>query len=177
MSNPTADPRYQAIELILSDVDGVLTDGRIVFDNQGIESKRFHVRDGVGVKLWQKAGYRFGLITSRSSHIVKTRAAELGIEIVRQGTRDKLAAVQQLLDEFGLQPEQICYIGDDLPDLAVVETAGLGVAVADACDELRQAADYVTALAGGQGAVRETIELILKAQRLWDDLIQEHSSR
>ncbi len=177
MSNPTADPRYQAIELILSDVDGVLTDGRIVFDNQGIESKRFHVRDGVGVKLWQKAGYRFGLITSRSSHIVKTRAAELGIELVRQGTRDKLTAMQQILDEFGLQPGQVCYIGDDLPDLAVVETVGLGVAVADACDELRQTADYVTVLAGGQGAVRETIELILKAQRLWDDLIQEHASR
>lgn len=163
--------------MILSDVDGVLTDGRIVFDNQGIESKRFHVRDGVGVKLWQKAGYRFGLITSRSSHIVKTRAAELGIELVRQGTRDKLTAMQQILDEFGLQPGQVCYIGDDLPDLAVVETVGLGVAVADACDELRQTADYVTVLAGGQGAVRETIELILKAQRLWDDLIQEHASR
>ena len=119
MSNPTADPRYQAIELILSDVDGVLTDGRIVFDNQGIESKRFHVRDGVGVKLWQKAGYRFGLITSRSSHIVKTRAAELGIEIVRQGTRDKPAAMRQILEELGLRPEQVCYIGDDLPEVSL----------------------------------------------------------
>ena len=168
------DERCQPIELILSDVDGVLTDGRITLDNQGIETKRFNNQDGMGVRLWQKAGYRFGLITLRSSHVVKIRAGELGIEIIRQGADNKLTALRQILDEVGLSPEQTCYLGDDLPDLPVVRAVGLGVAVADACTELRQGADYVTTVKGGSGAVRETIELILKAQRRWDDVIQTY---
>ena len=168
------DQRCRPIRLILSDVDGVLTDGGIVFDNQGIETKRFHVRDGMGIRLWQKAGYRFGLITHRSSNIVKMRVAELGIEIIRQGIDDKLTAMRGILAELRLTPAQVCYIGDDLPDLPVVRAVGLGVAVADACAELRQAAHYVTTLPGGAGAVRETIELILKAQARWEDLIQAY---
>jgi 3-deoxy-D-manno-octulosonate 8-phosphate phosphatase (KDO 8-P phosphatase) len=168
--------RCQPIELILTDVDGVLTDGGIVFDNQGIETKRFHVRDGLGIRLWQKAGYRFGVITVRSSHIVKMRVAELGIEIVRQGTDDKLATAKEILASLGLSARQACYIGDDLPDLPVVGAVGLGVAVADACDELRETAHYVTRLPGGAGAVRETIEMILKAQRRWDELTRMYRS-
>ena len=125
----TLDERCQPIELILSDVDGVLTDGSIVLDNQGIETKRFSTRDGLGVRLWQKAGYRFGLISLRSSQIVKMRAEELGIEIVRQASGDKSAAMRQVLDELRLSPEQTCFLGDDLPDLAAVRAAGLGVAV------------------------------------------------
>ena len=165
------DQRCQQIELVLSDVDGVLTDGCIVFDNQGVETKRFHIRDGMGVKMWQKAGYQFGLVSLRSSQVVKIRAAELDVRIVRQSTGDKLATCMEILSELGLELEQTCFIGDDLPDLPVVKAAGLGVAVADACAELRQAADYVTAVPGGSGAVRETIEMILKAQNRWDDLI------
>ena len=168
------DQRCQPIRLILSDVDGVLTDGRIVFDNQGIETKRFHVRDGIGVRLWQKAGCRFGLITHRSSNIVKMRVAELEIEIIRQGIDNKLTAMRGILDELQLTPAQVCYIGDDLPDLPVVRVVGFGVAVGDACAELRQSAHYVTTLPGGAGAVRETIELILKAQSRWEDLIQAY---
>ncbi len=168
--------RCQPIELILADVDGVLTDGSIIFDNEGIEIKRFHIRDGLGIRLWQKAGGRFGVVTGRSSHIVNVRASELGIDIVRQGTESKLAAVREILAEAGLSSEQLCYIGDDLPDLAAVRFAGLGVAVADACSELREAADHVTSLAGGRGAVRETIETILKAQRHWDELMQSHDA-
>ena len=168
------DERCQPIELILSDVDGVLTSGDIILDNQGIETKRFSNRDGLGVKRWQKVGYRFGLITLRSSQVVKMRAGELGIEILRQGTDDKLVALGQILDGLGLSPEQTCYVGDDLPDLPVVRAVGLGVAVADACEELRQAAHYVTLAHGGSGAVRDTIELILKAQRRWDDVIQTY---
>lgn len=168
------DQRCKPIELILSDVDGVLTDGTIILDNQGIESKRFYIRDGQGIRLWQKAGYRFGLITLRSSHVVKVRAGELGIEIIRQGAGDKLTAMQQVLDELDLTPEQTCYVGDDLPDLPVVRAAGLGVAVADACPELCQAADLVTKAPGGSGAVREVVETILKAQRRWDDVIQTY---
>jgi 3-deoxy-D-manno-octulosonate 8-phosphate phosphatase (KDO 8-P phosphatase) len=170
----TLDERCQPIELILSDVDGVLTDGRVVLDSQGIESKSFHIRDGMGIRLWQKAGYRFGLITLRSSHMVKVRAAELGIDIIRQGTGDKLAAVQQILREQRLAPRQTCYLGDDLPDLRAVRAVGLGVATADACAELREAAHHVTAANGGGGAVREIVELILKAQRRWDEVIQPY---
>lgn len=174
MRKPMLVRQCQPIELVLSDVDGVLTDGKIVLDNQGIETKRFHIRDGQGIRLWQKAGYRFGLITLRSSHIVQMRAAELGLEIIRQGTDDKLIATREILAELGLTPEQTCYIGDDLPDLPVVRAVGLGVAVADACAELRGAADYVTAAGGGCGAVRETIELVLQAQRRWADVIQTY---
>ena len=145
---------------------------RHVFDNQESRS-RFHVR-GMGIRLWQKAGYRFGLITHRSSNIVKMRVADLGIEIIRQGIDNKLSAMRQILAELRLTPSQVCYIGDDLPDLPAVRAAGVGVAVADACAELRQAAHHVTTLPGGDGAVRETIELILKAQSRWEDLIQAY---
>jgi YrbI family 3-deoxy-D-manno-octulosonate 8-phosphate phosphatase len=170
------EARCQQIEIVLSDVDGVLTDGLVVFDNQGIESKRFHIRDGLGIQLWQKAGYRFGLVTHRSSQIVKVRAAELGIQVVRQGAGDKLATACEILAELDLGAEQACFIGDDLPDLRVLRHVGLGVAVADACHELRNAAHYVTTAAGGRGAVRETIELILKAQRRWDEVLHPYMS-
>jgi 3-deoxy-D-manno-octulosonate 8-phosphate phosphatase (KDO 8-P phosphatase) len=169
------EQRCQEIELILADVDGVLTGGQIIFNNQGIESKQFHIRDGMGIRLWQRAGYQFGLITGRSSHVVKIRAAELNIEMVRQTAEDKLPVAQEMLAQVGLAPHQVCYIGDDLPDLPVLGAVGLGVAVADACAEVRQAAHYVTQLPGGHGAVRETIEVILKAQRRWDDLIQKYT--
>lgn len=168
------EQRCRKIRLILSDVDGVLTDGGIIYTNQGIEVKRFHARDGMGIKLWQKAGYRFGLITHRSSNIVKVRVAELRIDIIRQGIDDKLSAMQGVLAELHLAPHEVCYIGDDLPDLALVRSVGLGVAVADGCEEIRQAAHYVTTLSGGSGAVRETIEMILKAQSRWEDLIQAY---
>jgi 3-deoxy-D-manno-octulosonate 8-phosphate phosphatase (KDO 8-P phosphatase) len=170
----SVEQRCQPIELLLADVDGVLTDGRVVVNNQGIETKQFHIRDGMGIRLWQKAGYRFGVVSLRSSQIVKMRAAELEISIVRQGAVDKLATTLEILAEHGLSPQQACYIGDDLPDLRVVRAVGLGVAVADACPELREAAAYVTQLPGGNGAVREVVELILKAQQRWDDVIQAY---
>lgn len=168
------EQRCRPIELILSDVDGVLTDGGIVFDNQGIETKRFHIRDGMGIKLWQRAGYRFGLVTGRSSHIVKIRAAELDIELVRQAAEEKLPAATQIVRELGLTMEQVCYIGDDLPDLPAMNAVGLSIAVADAAAELRAAAHYTTTLGGGHGAVREAIEMILKHQNRWPDLVQRY---
>ena len=118
------------VELVLSDVDGVLTDGGIFFDNQGIEIKKFHIRDGLGIKLWQKAGFKFGVLTARASHIVKVRAAELGIELVRQGFETKMPVALEILKSFNLKPEQCCYIGDDLTDLPVIRQVGLGIAVA-----------------------------------------------
>ncbi|HEV2971997.1 MAG TPA: HAD hydrolase family protein [Pirellulales bacterium] len=171
------EERAARVELILSDVDGVMTDGSVVFDNQGIETKLFHIRDGLGIKLWRRAGYRFGVITGRSSQIVRMRAAELGVDIVRQGVEDKLAVVEQIVAELGLEPQQVCYVGDDLPDLPVVRFVGLGVAVADGSEDLRRAAHYVTTTPGGRGAVRETIELVLKAQGRWEDQIQKYGGK
>jgi 3-deoxy-D-manno-octulosonate 8-phosphate phosphatase (KDO 8-P phosphatase) len=168
------DARSKPIDLILSDVDGVLTDGGVIFDNQGIEIKRFHIRDGLGIKLWQRAGHHFGLVTGRASHIVQLRASELGVELVRQGIDDKLAAVKQILTQRQLRPEQVCYVGDDLPDLPVLRYVGLAVAVGDGSDDLRRAAHYVTQAQGGRGALREVIELILKSQGHWDDVLQKY---
>ncbi|MEX0586004.1 MAG: HAD hydrolase family protein [Pirellulales bacterium] len=162
------------IELLLADVDGVLTDGRLAFDNQGIETKQFHIRDGLGIKLWQRAGHRFGVITSRTSQIVKVRAAELGVEIVRQGFEEKLPVVKELLGQLALTSRQVAYIGDDLPDLPVLGFVGLGIAVADATREVRAGARHVTEAAGGAGAVREVVEMILQAQGRWDDLVSKY---
>ena len=168
------EQRAQPIELLLSDVDGVMTDGGVAFDNQGIEIKQFHIRDGLGIQLWRRAGYRFGMVTGRSSHIVRMRGVELGIEIVRQGVDDKLAVVRQIAAESGLDLRQVGFMGDDLPDLAVLRQVGLAIAVADADETVRAAAQLVTKAPGGRGAVREAIEWILKAQGRWDDLVQKY---
>ena len=124
------EDHFKNISLILSDVDGVLTDGGILFDNEGIETKQFHIQDGLGIQLWQRAGHRFGLVTSRSSHVVQLRANELGIDIVRQGFQEKLPVVQDIIAKENLTAEQVCYIGDDLPDLAVFNCVGLTATVA-----------------------------------------------
>ena len=165
-----------AIRLILSDVDGVLTDGRLILDNQGVESKQFHIRDGQGIRLWQQNGFPFGIVTARSSQLVKLRAEELDIAIVRQGAKDKLAAVREIAAEHKLTLDQVCYIGDDLPDLAPIQSVGLGVAVADAAEDVRQAAAYVTSQPGGLGAVRELVELILKNTNRWETTIRKYSA-
>lgn len=166
--------RCRNIELIVADVDGVLTDGGIIFDNQGIEIKRFHSRDGFGIKLWRRAGFRFGIITARTSQIVKVRAAELGVDLLRQGFEDKLPAARQMMAELRLAPGQVAYIGDDLPDLPVMRSVGLPIAVADAVDEVRASAVYVTQALGGQGAVREAIEAVFKAKGVWEDVVGKY---
>jgi YrbI family 3-deoxy-D-manno-octulosonate 8-phosphate phosphatase len=159
------------IRAILCDVDGVMTDGRIIYDNSGVETKCFHVRDGLGIKLWQRAGYPFAIITSRTSEVVRIRAAELGIEHVRQGVPHKWTAAQEVMRALGLEPHEVCYLGDDLPDLPVMTRVGLPIAVADAADDVRQAACWTTRLAGGHGAVRELIERLLKAKAQWEDFV------
>ena len=169
------EQRCREIRILLCDVDGVLTDGSVNIDNQGIETKTFNIRDGLGVRLWQKAGFSFGLITGRSSHVVQVRAAELDIHLVRQGVSDKLPVAQQIAEAEGLSLENVCYVGDDLPDLPVIRAAGLGVSVADAAEEVRREADYVTTLPGGRGAIRETVETILKNQKSWETLIQKYT--
>lgn len=166
--------RCAAIRLLLTDVDGVLTDGGVWLDNQGVETKCFNIRDGLAVRLWQQAGGRAGIVTGRSSQIVKLRAAELDMEVVRQGVKDKLPEVQAIAAALGLQPAEIAYVGDDLPDLPTIRYAGLGIAVADAPEEVRAAADYVTSLPGGRGAVREVVELLLKNTGRWESTIRKY---
>ncbi|MGD9125968.1 MAG: HAD-IIIA family hydrolase [Planctomycetia bacterium] len=163
----------QSIKLILSDVDGVLTDGRLTFNDEGIETKSFHARDGMGIKLWQKAGYPFGLVTARTSQIVHNRAVELDIDLLRQGVKDKREVVQQVCDELDLKPEQVCFIGDDLPDVRAMQYVGLAIAPADASTEAKEVAQFVTEKPGGRGAVREAITLILQSQGRWNEVIRE----
>jgi YrbI family 3-deoxy-D-manno-octulosonate 8-phosphate phosphatase len=165
------ESRLARVQLLLLDVDGVLTDGGVTWNNQGIESKTFNIRDGLGLKLWQRAGGQTGIVTGRSSHVVQLRADELGIGIVRQGVNDKLETVAGILAETGLGWEQAAFIGDDLPDLAVITRCGVGITVADAAADVRAAADLVTSLPGGRGAVREAIERMLVARGSWEAIV------
>lgn len=161
----------EPIRLILSDVDGVLTSGAIIYDSSGNETKAFHVRDGLGIKMWQRAGYTFGIITARKSEVVSRRAAELGIEALHQGAADKWAAAEAIMHDCGCTPEQTCYIGDDLPDLTVMQRVRLPIAVADAALDVRESARWITQLGGGQGAVRELIERLLRTTSKWNALL------
>lgn len=163
--------RCRRIDFLLLDVDGVLTDGRIVYTDAGTEVKAFHVRDGAAVRLWERAGKRSGILTGRRSSIVERRAAELGVKVLVQGADDKLAAFTRLLAENDLRPEQVAFMGDDLMDVPVLRRCGLAIAVADACGEAREAAHFVTAAAGGHGAVREAVEWLLRMQGHWNALV------
>jgi 3-deoxy-D-manno-octulosonate 8-phosphate phosphatase (KDO 8-P phosphatase) len=163
--------RCRPITLLVLDVDGVLTEGGIVQGSGGLELKAFQVRDGAGLKAWHAAGKRTAVITGRSSPVVEVRAAELGIAIVVQGAADKLTAYRQVLAAEGLAAEQACCVGDDLPDVPLLRNGGLAVAVADGCAEARAEAHYVTRAAGGRGAVREVIELVLRCQGAWQAFV------
>lgn len=156
------------IQLLLTDVDGVLTDGGLTFDGQGVESKTFNVRDGLGIRLWQRAGGKVGIVTGRISEIVERRASELDIEIVHQAVGEKLSVIQDIAEEHGVSLDQIAYLGDDLPDLPTIEAVGFGVAVADAAEEVLDAADYVTQKPGGSGALREVVDKLLKESGRWE---------
>jgi 3-deoxy-D-manno-octulosonate 8-phosphate phosphatase (KDO 8-P phosphatase) len=165
--------KAKQILLLLLDVDGVLTDGRIIIDDRGVETKQFHVRDGQGISLLMRGGIEVGLITARSSASVRYRAKELGIRLVRQGVRDKWLAYEEIKRQRGLRDRQIAYVGDDVLDLPLLRTAGLAVSVADGAPELRAVADWVTVAGGGLGAVREVAELLLKSQNKWRPLIDK----
>jgi 3-deoxy-D-manno-octulosonate 8-phosphate phosphatase (KDO 8-P phosphatase) len=162
--------RCAAIELLAVDVDGVLTDGAIVIDDQGVESKHFHVRDGLAYSLWHRAGKLSAILSGRKAEVVRRRAAELRITHVAQGLDEKGEAFRTLLAELGLKPHQVCFVGDDLVDLPVLRSVGLAACPADAVAEVREHAHLITAAPGGQGAVREVVEVILKAQGLWHGL-------
>jgi 3-deoxy-D-manno-octulosonate 8-phosphate phosphatase (KDO 8-P phosphatase) len=155
--------RAAAVRLLVLDVDGVLTDGSLLLGPDGVEHKRFHVRDGLGVKLLREAGVEVAAISGRRAPVVEERMASLGVRHVFQGSEDKLPVFRSLLDRLGLEPGSAAAIGDDLPDLPVLLNAGLAVAVADAHPRLIEHAHWVTPSAGGRGAVRELCELILAA--------------
>ncbi len=172
MVETSLEKKCQRIELILSDVDGVMTDGGVILHDEGHQSVRFHIQDGFGIRLWQKSGGQFGIITGRQREAVRQRATDLGIAILHQGRIDKLPALQEIASELGIEQEAICYIGDDLPDLPAIRAAGLGVAVANGVQEVREGADYTTSLSGGHGAIREVVELILKNRGAWDEIVK-----
>ncbi|MHC4416252.1 MAG: KdsC family phosphatase [Planctomycetota bacterium] len=155
------------IELLCLDVDGVMTDGGIRLDDHGVETKRFHVRDGTGIRLWMRLGYEVALITGRSGMAVRHRADELGIEHLIQGSRDKGKDFERLLGNLALTAPQAAILADDLPDLPVMRRAGYAMAVADAVPEVLAEAAFVTSVPGGHGAVREAVEHLLKAKDRW----------
>jgi 3-deoxy-D-manno-octulosonate 8-phosphate phosphatase (KDO 8-P phosphatase) len=157
------------ITCIMSDVDGVMTDGRIIYDDHGHETKRFHVRDGLGIKLWINSGFQFGILTARQSSIVQRRADELGITHVQQGHKNKSPAADEMMRQFACQPSQVCYIGDDLPDIPVMSKVGLAVCPADAATDARNAAHWILRSNGGDGALRELIERLLRAKQRWEE--------
>jgi 3-deoxy-D-manno-octulosonate 8-phosphate phosphatase (KDO 8-P phosphatase) len=172
LDQPDLRTRCAAIDLLIVDVDGVLTDGGIIYADDGAELKQFHVRDGSGLMIWKFVGKRAALITGRRSKLVEVRAAELGIDPVIQGAAEKMPAYREVLQAGGWEPRQVCYVGDDVPDLPVLCNCGLAVAVADAAPEVVAAAHYVAAAAGGRGAVREAIELILRCQGHWQTVVE-----
>jgi 3-deoxy-D-manno-octulosonate 8-phosphate phosphatase (KDO 8-P phosphatase) len=163
--------RCRRLRLVLTDVDGVMTDGTVLFLPGGGEAKAFHVRDGIGVVLAQRAGLRVGILSGRTSEVVARRAEELGMAPVRQGLADKAAAFRDLLTEEGLAPYEVAFIGDDVNDLPVVREAGLSAAPADAPLEVRAEAYMVTDAGGGEGCLREFLEAILRARGDWDTLV------
>ena len=150
------------IKLLLLDCDGVLTDGRLYFSAQGEELKVFDVQDGQGIVTWLRSGRQIGIISGRSSPILEKRAAELGIRLVYQGVANKLETAKEIWEELGIGPEQTAFVGDDIPDIELMQACGFGVAVANAVEEVKQDADRVTKKTGGRGAVREVIDHLLK---------------
>jgi len=166
------DQRASRIKLLLMDCDGVLTDGRLMLLENGDEQKLFNVRDGQGLVLLRRMGVQTGIISGRRSSFVDLRARELAINYLRQGSGDKVKDFDELLAESGLEASAVAFVGDDLGDIPLLRRAGLAVAVADAVAEVRAVAHYVTQLPGGHGAVREAIELILKAQDRWDEAVK-----
>ncbi len=158
---------FDRINLLILDVDGVLTSGQVVFDAEGPNTRTFHVHDGCFIKLWHHCQGRSAIISGRRCQAVERRAAELGIGRVVQGASDKLAAYQALLSDMEADDDQVCYVGDDLPDLGPMGRCALPVAVYNAVPTVKQRACYVTRRGGGDGAVAEVIELILRKQRRW----------
>ena len=170
----SVEERASRVKLLLMDCDGVLTDGRIWILESGEDQKAFNTRDGLGLELLHRAGLRSGIISGRQSSAVQRRAESLGMSYLRQGCENKLSAFEEILNAAGVDRSEVAFIGDDLNDVPLMRRSELAVAVADAVSEAQQFAHFVTKARGGNGAVRETVELILKAQNRWTDLVTSY---
>jgi 3-deoxy-D-manno-octulosonate 8-phosphate phosphatase (KDO 8-P phosphatase) len=170
-------PKAKEVKLLLLDVDGILTDGTIIYTHEGNEIKAFHTRDGLGIRLLQEAGVEVGLITARESEAVTRRAQDLGMKHVFQKTRNKLAVYEQLTKELGLQALEVGYMGDDWLDLPLLVRVGFSATVADAVPEVKEVAHYTTKRKGGRGAVREVCDLILEAKDMHVSLLEKYMKK
>jgi 3-deoxy-D-manno-octulosonate 8-phosphate phosphatase (KDO 8-P phosphatase) len=168
-------PALKKIKLVIFDVDGTLTDGRIVINSDGTESRFFHVQDGTGIKYLMRNGVDVAFLSARQSKVVEKRAEELGVKHVLQGSLKKIDAYNEILKKTSLKDENVCIVADDLLELPLMKRAGFSAAVANAVKEVREAADYVTTLPGGMGAGREVAELILGAQDKWNDVLRNYT--
>ena len=166
--------RASKIKLLICDVDGVLSDGKVYFGNDGEELKNFNIKDGLGIKLMQRNGIKVAIITGRQSNIVDHRASELGIDLVYQGRSDKRATFDEIAKKLELNHDEIAHIGDDLPDLPLMQKSGLGICVADAYHFLKEHADWITKHDGGQGAVRDVSDLLLTAQNKFEQVLESY---
>jgi 3-deoxy-D-manno-octulosonate 8-phosphate phosphatase (KDO 8-P phosphatase) len=176
MSSSSVQERAARIKLLLMDCDGVLTDGRIWVLESGDDQKAFHTRDGLGLELWHRAGLRSGIISGRNSSAVDRRARGLGMAFVDLGRTDKIKAFDEILIAAAVPTEEVAFIGDDLNDVPMMSRSGLAVAVADGSDDALAHAHYITNARGGAGAVREVIELILRAQNRWNEIVSAYLS-
>jgi 3-deoxy-D-manno-octulosonate 8-phosphate phosphatase (KDO 8-P phosphatase) len=163
------------IKLVILDVDGVMTDGRIVIDDNGVESRNFDIKDGMGVVVLMMSGIEVAIITSKKSGAVRRRAEELKIKRFYEGSKKKTEPYEEMLREMNITDGEVAYVGDDLVDLSMMKRVGLPIAVGDAVDDVKQHAAYVTKARGGYGAVREVAELILKSQEKWDKILSKIS--
>ena len=173
MKNPVLSEKLKSIQLLLLDVDGVLTDGAIIYSHDGSETKNFNVKDGLGLKLAMEAGIKVGVVTGRKSPALDHRCRDLGIRYSYAGIQDKAKILEKIAAQTGVAPEHMAYIGDDLPDLSLMRRVGLSIAVADAHEIVLEKADWTTSAAGGCGAVREVCEALLQAQEKWEKLIDQ----
>ena len=171
---PNLTARAQQIKAIVLDVDGVLTDGRIVYDELGDELKCFDVQDGTGLVLWRRVGGLSAIITARKSRMVKRRAKEMQVNFLAQKALHKLSAYEKFLRRTRLTQEQVCVVADDLMELPLMRRAGLAVAVSNAVQEIKSASHYVTLHAGGRGAVREVVDLLIKSKGLWENALERY---
>ena len=169
----TADARARKIKLLICDVDGVLTDGKIIYDSAGNELKNFNVQDGLGLVLLKKAGLQSAIISARASDVIAHRAKDVRIDHVFTGVFPKLVAYDQLVKKLNVKDSEVCFVGDDLPDLGIMKRVGLAVAVFNAVAQVKRAAHYTTRKRGGEGAVREVTDKILKAKGFWPRILKE----
>ncbi len=168
--------KARKIKILLLDVDGVLTDGRIIYDSSGRDMKFFDVHDGLGVYCLKKAGIKTILITAKGSRAISPRARDMQVEGVYENISPKTAALEKILKKYKVNTEEICFVGDDLVDLCLMKRVGLPIAVFNAAPEIKQSASYITLRHGGRGAVREVSELILKAQGRWEEIVGVYDS-